>query len=355
MSCKEDEDLPPPIQKARYLTADAAGNVYELVISQTGRYVGQANDDYKLGIWTNGEEAKTSNGTVATAEDITGGKKFGLKKGSAAAFNVSVSDSWITAMEGTIPLDNNTTEAVPSELVERGTIANNDDVVYDAKWGSNNNTAKAIEDFGYELQRNNDNSEEEGEMVHISEMLPGSSIKVIGGKVALTLGNTAELPDDAFESLNFPDDSGISVTPPEGKNAKMLRQTDPFFNSDGTYILACVKAATQSADGKTGTLEYSMLAWTDIAFSISGQQLNQSPEVEGTQWTYNQKWVNCSAKKGWNYYLVKSEYNLNTNTVTETYSVPADSSRPPAGYKWTVIAMTEAEKLRPYPNLDGGH
>jgi len=102
----------PIAQAVTYRGTTTGGSIYTLVITEnTARYVAQSGDSYVLTITVSGT-TKTSSGTVTTA----GNTLTLTPSGSTTTFTVTISESGITNMTGTITLDGGTTETAPTQI-----------------------------------------------------------------------------------------------------------------------------------------------------------------------------------------------------------------------------------------------
>ncbi|WP_461254901.1 leucine-rich repeat domain-containing protein [Treponema sp. R80B11-R83G3] len=102
----------PAPQSVTYRGTADDGSIYTLKITEnTARYVAQVGDTYVLNITKDGT-TKTSSGTVKTA----GSTLTLTPTGATATFTVTVNDSGITAISGTITLNDNTTQEAPTDI-----------------------------------------------------------------------------------------------------------------------------------------------------------------------------------------------------------------------------------------------
>ena len=108
----------------KYESSDDAGNAYILVITgKTSRaaYKGAEGDSYVLTIKQQGQPDKESKGVVTTIKD-DGSLTLKPTKADSVPFGVSVSSGKMTAITGTITLDNGTTVLAPGEVTPIGSI-----------------------------------------------------------------------------------------------------------------------------------------------------------------------------------------------------------------------------------------
>jgi len=107
-ACPADDSEP---QTAMY-SGTANGSTYTLKIIEGARYAAQVGDSYVLTVTTSGT-TKTSSGTVTTA---AGNTLTLTPSGTTTAFTVTVSESGITAMKGTITFEDDEKITAPTTV-----------------------------------------------------------------------------------------------------------------------------------------------------------------------------------------------------------------------------------------------
>jgi len=185
-----------------------------------------------------------------------------------------------------------------------GTIVSEAKVEYPSAYITNMTEAKAQTSF-YSWPMNWDNDKK-------TFIQPGCAT-ISGGKVTIKLGTPK---NDYLSDFSWEIEHGISVNP---SNAKaLLDEGDDlmFYTSDEKYALICIKDFYTQA----------VLGYADRDVTVKGTIIN----------TYGKEILDCSFKKGWNYFIISN---------SEAQTKYTTSSKQPEGFKWTVVSKDKLEEV----------
>jgi hypothetical protein len=149
-----------------------------------------------------------------------------------------------------------------------------------------------------------------------TDIAPGSSVKVTNGKLNMTLGNVTggKLRNASYFFSGESGSSNVTITPSDTKGYCIFDTA--FRTSDVTYMLICGKKMTATSQ------EAATLFYVDKDCTVKGK-------ISGSTEIGNNPNVDCSFKKGWNYFYW--EFNVNDSTAK-----CSSSQTLPSSYYWVV-------------------
>jgi hypothetical protein len=295
-----------------YISADSAGNTYELEISSASAraaYNPKQGDNYVLTI---NPGNKKSSGTV---KSFTGGE-FTLAKGNDE-FKVAITNGEMTEIKGTIPCDDGSKKEAPAG---RLTPVNNE--LPHAGDGSLGETVNITDQSVIDAPSGTVEFDE-----YFKENIIGSEVKTVNGKLTFKLTSNIKQEFLAQETQSLDEYNGRLVTKtPSDLQIIMVDAVALDSNIDDYYGLRWGYDIERSNSDEEN---YVLFLYADKDGTISGKSRDG---------TYT---CNLVLKKGWNTVLRRTVDTY--SFVTDTYV----TGKPDSNYKWFL-------KHLPQPVLPGG-